>query len=218
MPAENAAENAVEHVEPNHAPIVRNMQEISSTRDQIAETMQAVGDLSKSHWFSRDKKGIENFRKVAEAVQAYTNDHTDVKKAHAAYEACRNYMADNLKKNGKGMKSGTKDHNVRNQTVVHLLELMEKLPEFEGLSDQEAKKEAKGLDGWEEITHDELKHGAKYQKLNFKELEASLAKHSSDTKKTKNKSKAFSDLNKRIEKKKKAEQKPKKGKSNPKVK
>ena len=198
--------------------IVQNMQEMSAARDQIAETLQAVGDLTKSGWFSRDKKEIERFRQVTEVVQAYADDRSNVKKAHVAYEACREYMAGNMKKDGKGMKSGSKDHNARNQTVVRLLELMEKLPEFEGLSDREEKKEPKGLDGWEEITHDDLKHGSKYQKLNFKELEASLAKHSSDTKKTKNKTKAFSDLNKRIEKNKKAEQKPKNGKGNPKSK
>ena len=165
--------------------------------------MEAVSNLpAKEHWYSSATTEPQVFTDVRVAVKDYLDNRDDQEKAKKAYDECRNYMQTYMKADKSGMKSGSKNENTRHQSVVRMLELMDQLPEFATFTEKEAPKE-KNVSGWENLEKDDVVKDT-HTKLNFQELEHSLAKHST-SKKAKSQDpekqkKAFSDLNRRIEK------------------
>ncbi len=170
---------------------------------ELADTFHAVSNSTERHWYGTVKKTPKVYTDLKEAMENYLQDKT-AENAKRAYEECRNYLTSYMKEDGKGLKHGSNLENARHQSVVRMLEIMEDIKEFQPLLQKDLQKE-KAPDGWE-VVH-EKEDALKYKKLNFSDLEKSLAKHSSKVKNRQNqaedaqKSKAFSDLNKRIEKK-----------------
>lgn len=181
--------------------LLEPVRERNKKLNEIAETLEAVGDLKERSWFGGKKKEPQAFTDAKNAIFEYLNDTKDLKKASKAYEECRNYLSAYMKADGKSLKSGSKVENTRNQGIVRILELMDELPEFEKLTANNKANDE--FDGFEVI---EKESEPTYTKLSFKELEGSLAKHSSKTNsRSKNpdiirKDKAFSDLNRQIAK------------------
>ena len=177
--------------------------DILKRREEIGDILEAVSNLpAKEHWYSSATTEPQVFTDVRVAVKDYLDNRDDQEKAKKAYDECRNYMQTYMKADKSGMKSGSKNENTRHQSVVRMLELMDQLPEFATFTEKEAPKE-KNVSGWENLEKDDVVKDT-HTKLNFQELEHSLAKHST-SKKAKSQDpekqkKAFSDLNRRIEK------------------
>ncbi len=181
----------------------QEQREILKRREEMEDILEAVSNLpAKEHWYKSAPKETQVFTDVRIAVKDYLDDRGNQEKAKKAYDECRNYMKTYMKEDRSGMKSGSKTENTRHQSVVRMLELMDQLPEFEAFTEKEAPK-SKNVFGWENLERDDVVNDT-YTKLNFQELENSLAKHatskkvkSQDPKKQK---KAFANLNRRIEK------------------
>ncbi len=190
----------------------KNRGEIETIFDAISDTKPGF----RSKWSFR-RKDDTAFQNMKDAVSDYLLNH-DAEHAAKAYETCRKYLNGWMKAD-QTLKGGTKEENTRNQGVVRMLELMEKMPEFqkeigktvpEKQADAEkaANTEALQREGWEVVDKSEK---AVHTKLNFSQLENSLAKHSSKKKADRHHAgnakneKAFRNLNRRIDKKKAAE-------------
>lgn len=175
--------------------------QVCADRQSLKEVFEAAGDITKKKgFFSIQKKNPKIFTDTMNAVEAYINDRKNPGKAEAAYDACRKYIASYMKSDKSGLKSGNKDGNTRRQTIVRMLELMDNLPEFQKL----VAPERKNKDGWEVV---DKKDTSKYTKLNYKQLEESLAKHATKPKKSgkgaqKPAPSAFYDIDKLVNKKK----------------
>ena len=182
----------------------REQREIPKRREEMADILEAVSNLpAKEHWYKAATPEPQIFTDVRTAVKDYLDDHDNSEKAKKAYDECRNYMATYMKADKSGLKSGSKTTNTRHQSVVRMLELMDRLPEFAAYTEKEKPQAAKDVDGWENLELEDVVKDT-YTKLNFHDLENSLAKHST-SKKAKSQDpekqkKAFSDLNRRIDK------------------
>ncbi len=186
--------------------------QVLKDRQSLNEVFEASKDIAKKKgFFSITKKNPKIFTDTMNSMEAYIQDRKNPKKAAAAYDACRNYVASYMKSDHSGLKSGNADGNTRRQAVVRMLELMDKLPEFQKFIDSGKEKK----NDWQLVDD---KHPAQYTKLNYKQLEASLAKHSSKPKKSaKNapgpqKNSAFNDIDKLISKRKEPKEPKVKGK------
>ncbi len=184
--------------------VEKRYEEAVQNRNNLKEVFEAAQDITKKKgFFSIQKKNPKIFTDTMDAVETYMGDRRNPEKAQAAYDACRSYVERYMKSDRSGLKSGNKDGNTRRQTVVRMLELMDQLPEFQKLTVSADKNK----DGWEIVDADE-KEKPKYEKLNFQQLEASLAKHATKQKKSgkhaKKQEKAlpFNDLNKLVNKRK----------------
>ncbi len=177
----------------------------------LADVFHAVSDSKERNWYGAVKKTPQAYAEMKAAMETYLQNQTEAN-AEKAYAECRNYLSANLKPDGSGLKHGSNLENARNQSVVRMLEIMENIKEFRPFVDQKQVQqqremaEVNGLADWE-LMMDAKTVKQQYNKLNFKDLEKSLAKHSSKVKgKQKNaedpqKEKAFSDLNKHMAKK-----------------
>ena len=194
-------------------------------REAIAEALDAASNLKEGRALLGLKKKTEPqvFTNVRNAVTAYLNNHRNVELARAAYEECRNYISTYMKPDNSGLKSGSTADNTRHQSVVRMLELMDKIPEFAAFSEKEKAPQTIS-EGWEQLDYNKESQAEQpvgagwenvdantkhvYTKLPYKQLEASLAKHAKHTKpeNSKNSAKktAFSDLEHQINKKKQA--------------
>ncbi len=210
--------------ESHAAPLEKNLREMQHYREQLRMETNAEpnrNELETVFNSIRDTKPGRRtlwlrekddtlFRNLKTEMTNYMQNH-DAGSAEKAYEACRIFLASRMKPD-KTLKKGNEHENIRAQGVVRMLELMEKLPEFQSCLDNEPEKQEeknKAPEGWE-IMDSNVSGG--YNKLNFEQLENSLAEHSSEkhsgkqyTGSAKN-NKAFTNLNKRIGKK-KAEEK-----------
>ncbi len=181
--------------------------QVKADRQSLKEVFEAAEDITKKKgFFSIQRKNPKIFTDTMNSVTAYFDDRKNPEKAKAAYDSCRKYISNYMKSDNSGLKSGNAEGNTRRQTVVRMLELMDKLPEFQKFIN------FKEMDGFEIMdTKDDV---SKYTKLNYKQLEASLAKHASKPKKTGNGAKkpersAFNDIDKLVNKRKEAKNKAK---------
>lgn len=174
----------------NYDGVLAAMERDRENRQKMKDVLEAAGDINKKGIFGR-KKNPKIFTDTMSAVGEYLNDTTNLQKAKTAYDACRKYVSSYMKSDQSGLKSGSTAGNTRRQTVVRMLELMDALPEFQNLVERSAGEK----DDW--VVMD---RGEKYTKLDFKKLEASLAKHS--TKHKNQERSAFSDIDKLVSKKK----------------
>ncbi len=209
----------------NAKPLQENYQEMLDYTEQIKTAYNARADRNEIEMVFngiRDTKpgrrtlGFRQkddtlFKNMKTALADYIQNH-DVESAGKAYEECRNYLASRMNPD-KTLKKGNEHEKIRAQGVVRMLELMETLPEFQSFVEKkpamQAEAKAEAPEGWEIMDHNV---SAGYNKLNFEQLENSLAQHSSEKHSgrqyagsAKN-DKAFTNLNKRIGKK-KAEEK-----------
>lgn len=178
--------------------VVEGMKRSGESRQKLQEVYEAAGDITrKKGFFGRDKKNPKIFNDTMRAVGEYLQDSKDLNKAKNAYDACRTYVANYMKADQSGLKSGSTAGNTRRQTVVRMLELMEEIPEFNSLTERVQ-------DDWvvvESNTQNNKKNVTeKYTKLDYKKLEQSLAKHA--TKQKHQEKNAFADIDKLINKKK----------------
>lgn len=174
----------------NYDAVLAAMERDKENRQKMKDVLEAAGDINKKGFFGQ-KKNPKIFTDTMGAVGEYLNDTTNLQKAKNAYDACRKYVSSYMKSDQSGLKSGSKAGNTRRQTVVRMLELMDALPEFQNLVERSAGEK----DDWVVMEKSE-----KYTKLDFKKLEASLAKHS--TKQKHQERSAFSDIDKLVSKKK----------------
>ncbi len=174
----------------NYDAVLAAMERDKENRQKMKDVLEAAGDINKKGFFGQ-KKNPKIFTDTMGAVDEYLNDTTNLQKAKNAYDACRKYVSSYMKSDQSGLKSGSKAGNTRRQTVVRMLELMDALPEFQNLVERSAGEK----DDWVVMEKSE-----KYTKLDFKKLEASLAKHS--TKQKHQERSAFSDIDKLVSKKK----------------
>ncbi len=199
--------------------LTQRYEKIAATRQSLEEVFEAADDFRyKKNFLGIQKKSPKIFTETMDAVESYINDRTNSWKAERAYDACRTYVESYMKSDRSGLKSGNKDGNTRRQAVVRMLELMDQLPEFQRLVVQnekdkqdwvviEDKADAEKDPNW--VVVDSKEDAKKYTKLNYKQLEASLAKHAEPSKKKSGKNpkkqqkpekKAFSNIDKLIEK------------------
>lgn len=175
--------------------------QVCAARQSLNEVFEAAGDITKKKgFFSIQKKNPKIFTDTMDAVDAYIKDRKNPKKIEAAYDACRKYVASYMKSDQSGLKSGNTDGNTRRQTIVRMLELMDKLPEFQKLVASDRKIE----NDWTVV---DSKDTSKYTKLNYKQLEESLKKHATKPKKSgkgaqKPEKSAFYDIDKLVNKRK----------------
>lgn len=177
-------------------------------REELETVFGGISDTKagSTGFLVRKKKDDTVFQNMKAAVTDYLQNGGE-KKAARAYEECRNYLAGWMEDRGK-LKKGSKTENIRNQGVVRMLELMEKMPDF-----QKNFIKSKGYNGlhsveaeWEIV--DNKDEASRYKRMNFKALEKSLATHSAESKKplrhvgNNGNSKSFTDLDKRIDEKK----------------
>ena len=174
----------------NYDGAIAAMQRDEANRQKMRDIFEAAGDINKKGFFGQ-RKNPKIFTDTMSAVGEYLNDKTNLQKAKQAYAACRTYVKSYMKSDQSGLKSGSTAGNTRRQTVVRMLELMDALPEFQNLVERSAGEK----DDWVVMEKSE-----KYTKLDFKKLEASLAKHS--TKQKHQERSAFSDIDKLVSKKK----------------
>lgn len=174
----------------NYDAVLAAMERDKENRQKMKDVFEAAGDINKKGFFGQ-KKNPKIFTDTMGAVGEYLNDSQNLQKAKAAYDACRKYVSSYMKSDQSGLKSGSTAGNTRRQTVVRMLELMDTLPEFQNLVERSAGEK----DDWVVVDKSE-----KYTKLDFKKLEASLAKHS--TKHKNQERSAFSDIDKLVSKKK----------------
>ena len=179
-----------EDVTKNYDGAIAGMQRDEANRQKMRDIFEAAGDINKKGFFGQ-RKNPKIFTDTMSAVGEYLNDKTNLQKAKQAYAACRTYVKSYMKSDQSGLKSGSTAGNTRRQTVVRMLELMDALPEFQNLVERSAGEK----DDWVVMEKSE-----KYTKLDFKKLEASLAKHS--TKQKHQERSAFSDIDKLVSKKK----------------
>ncbi len=177
---------------------------------ELTDTFRAVSNSTERHWYGIVKKTPKVYADLKEAMENYLQNK-NTENAERVYAECRNYLIKYMKADGKGLKHGSNLKNARHQSVVRMLEIMEDLKEFQPFLEREEPERViedakqKAPEGWEVVK--EKEDSRRYNKLNFSDLEKSLAKHSSKLKGNQNnvedaqKAKAFSDLNKRIEKK-----------------
>lgn len=175
-------------------------------RAEMETVFYGINDTkaARTGFFKQKRKDDTAFQNMRAAVSAYLENGSR-ENAEKAYGECRNYLAGWMKQDGK-LKNGSDTENTRNQGVVRMLELMEKMPAFQNCVD---KKQANAeFDGWEML--DDAEHfneNKGYNKLNFKALEESLEKHALKGKDEairagkRESSKSFTNLNQRIERK-----------------
>ncbi len=182
--------------------VEKRYEQVLQNRKSLNEVFEAAKDITKkSGFFSIQKKNPKIFTDTMDAVGTYISDRKDPEKAQKAYDACRKYVESYMKSDRSGLKSGNADGNTRRQTVVRMLELMDQLPEFKKFTVSDSKNK----NGWEVVDKEDT---AKYTKLNYKQLEASLAKHATKPKQSKKQAKApqkasaFYDIDKLVNKRK----------------
>ncbi len=182
--------------------VEKRYEQVLQNRKSLNEVFEAAKDITKkSGFFSIQKKNPKIFTDTMDAVDTYISDRKDPEKAQKAYDACRKYVESYMKSDRSGLKSGNADGNTRRQTVVRMLELMDQLPEFKKFTVSDSKNK----NGWEVVDKEDT---AKYTKLNYKQLEASLAKHATKPKQSKKQAKApqkasaFYDIDKLVNKRK----------------
>ncbi len=148
----------------------KNRAELEIVFDGISDTKAATG------FFGR-KKDDTAFQKMKAAMTDYLQNGGE-EKAKKAYEECRYYLSGWLQRNGD-LKKGSKTENIRNQGVVRMLELMEKMPDFQNSLEKEKwltlnRSSEQSAEGWELVDKDE--DVTKFKRLDFLALESSLAR------------------------------------------
>lgn len=175
-------------------------------RAEMETAFYGISDTKakRTGFFKQKRKDDTAFQNMKAAVEEYFQNGGEAN-AEKAYGECRNYLSGWMKQDGK-LKNGSDTENTRNQGVVRMLELMEKMPDFQKCVD---KKPANAeFDGWEMVDDAQnFNENRGYSKLNFKALEDSLEKHAAKEKDEaihagrQENSKSFTNLNQRIERK-----------------